>query len=125
MGIRSLIICILLSNFCKAQNFDKVYSTISFLYENGEWVQGQVKYPENMFVITENYTIRITNKTKSSYIIYGNPNEEITDKFEKYTWPGFDKEGNKCFFTILKMSGCNKLLYAFLQEKEAQMYLVE
>lgn len=120
-----LFILILFSTFCKAQNFDKVYSSISFLYENGEWVQGRVKYHENMFVITENYTIRITNKIKSSYITYGNPNEIITDEFEKYTWPGFDKEGNKCYFTILKKSGRNKILYAFLQEKEAQIYLVE
>jgi hypothetical protein len=120
-----LFIFILLSNFCKAQNFNKVYSSTSYLYKNGEWVKGEIKYPENMFVITEDYTIRITNKTKSSFITYGNPEKIITEKDETYTWPGYDKEGNQCLFTIIKTKGCNRMQYTFFLENEAEEYLVD
>ena len=120
-----LLISILLSGVCYSQNFNKVYSATPYYYRYGEWVKGEVNYPERMFVILDGNNIKITNQAESKYVTYGNPTKSSTSEYTSATWDCYDKEGNQCVFIMKKYYQYERMVMTFITDNIALEYIVD
>ena len=92
-----------LASFSQA-SFYLVKSVTYSQYINDEWVEQITKKSEsnNVFMIFNGSSIKITNENESSFETYG----DFTDKnYPSHTakiWSAYDKNGNDCYIMIKK-----------------------
>jgi hypothetical protein len=85
-----------------AQTFDKVRKALYYTYEKEQWVAGTPTYPERMFIIIKGSEVRVTNKSDSKYITYGDNRHEKTSDYDSDTWDAYDEDGSTCTLMITK-----------------------
>lgn len=97
-----LIICFVTTN-CFSQDFYKVKKSILQVHNGYEWVDKKVLYPDGMFIIVKDSEIKITNRSESKYITYGDVKEKRFTTHTTYIWDCYNEDGKDCLF-MMKIS---------------------
>ena len=92
-----------LASFSQA-SFYLVKSVTYSQYINDEWVEQITKKSEsnNVFMIFNGSSIKITNENESSFETYGDFTDKNYPSHNAKIWSAYDKNGNDCYIMIKK-----------------------
>jgi hypothetical protein len=109
----------------KSQDFYKVSEVSYETYRNEKWNADQTTYPENMFLIMEGSTIKITDASNSKYVTYGKPTHREYSTHTATWWNAYDNDGKSCI-AMIKASNDNRDSYfvCFMYDKYMYSYVI-
>ena len=98
-----IAIVISITSFSQA-SFYKVISVTYSQYIDNEWVEQSTNNTEsnNIFMIFNNSSIKVTNKNESSFVTYGDATDQDYPDHTAKIWTAYDKNGNDCYIMIKK-----------------------
>lgn len=100
----TLVLLLLISALIgQSQTFFKVTKATYDVYSGGEWITKQTEYPTNVYVITKNDEVKISNNAQSKFKLYSGPTKEYSKEniyISYYTWKAIDDKGNDCIFIM-------------------------
>lgn len=123
--IKLIILSLLITTFCHAQSYNKIYKTTFMRYVNREWVDVESNYPQKMFVILKNDIVTITNEAETKIVTYGTPEKKFTDDGQTWSWDAYDEEGSRCKFVMKQFYDSKNSIFtlAYFQKNIAFQYI--
>jgi hypothetical protein len=116
----------MISASCLSQDFYKVKKSILQVHNGVEWVDKKVLYPESMFIIVKDSEIKITNKSESKYITYGDVKEKRFTTHKTYIWDAYNEDGRDCLFMMKISNGeTNDISFNFVFGDITYEYIAE
>ena len=96
-----IAIVISITSFSQA-SFYKVISVTYSQYIDSEWVEQSTNNTEsnNIFMIFNNSSIKVTNKNESSFVTYGDATDQDYPDHTAKIWTAYDKNGDDCYVMI-------------------------
>jgi len=128
MKIKNFLFCVftMISASCLSQDFYKVKKSILQVHNGVEWVDKKVLYPESMFIIVKDSEIKITNKSESKYITYGDVKEKRFTTHKTYIWDAYNEDGRDCLFMMKISNGeTNDISFNFVFGDITYEYIAE
>lgn len=131
--ITTTIFVTFLSIICYCQSASYKITKTTYLVYNDywrEWTSIDSTYPTEMYAFFDKKKIKITDRSHSNYIVYGEPEIETKDDHTTYTWKAIDEEQRECNIMLERFFDYNKYYYDksylfVMYSKTAFLYLIE
>ena len=105
-----------------SQSFNKVTTSMFAKYINSQWVTKLTEYPQQMYIVLNDFDITINNEDESHYRIYGSSQKNTYPTHEVYTWNCLDKKGVACLFMMKYFYDTQSYVFSFLYSRKNEMY---
>jgi hypothetical protein len=107
-----------------SQDFNKVVRASKCEFINDKWVTVQTEYPEDYFVIIEEWNITIG---KQKFKTYDSPEKTYHETHVCYTWKCVNKDGEKVLFLMKKFKPeiSSHMLFSILYPNHKIMFEYE
>jgi hypothetical protein len=92
-----ILVSLLVTLFSYSQNVNKILKATSSRYNNDKWELTETQYPNNQYVILDDWNVTIG---KFKIITYGNKQKSIYDDHITYTWNAITEDSADCYFMI-------------------------